>query len=63
MLSLSLACDDQQSAILAFSWNGGTVPSIQHFNIVHRCFNEAVTGNINRLMSFFIVNKSIERGE
>ncbi|WP_375661075.1 hypothetical protein [Bartonella sp. CL71SXKL] len=55
--------DDQQSAIFAFAWNGGIVSSTNHFNIVHRCFNEAVTGNINRLMSCFIVNKSIERGE
>ncbi|WP_375626847.1 hypothetical protein [Bartonella sp. MU37NMGALS] len=49
-LSLSV-CDDQQSAILAFAWNGGIVPSIHHLNIGHRCFNEAVTENINRLMS------------
>ncbi|WP_375620637.1 MULTISPECIES: hypothetical protein [unclassified Bartonella] len=41
MRALSLAvCDDQQSAILAFSWNGGTVPSIHHLNIVHRCFKQ-----------------------
>ncbi|WP_375646450.1 hypothetical protein [Bartonella sp. TT29SHDZB] len=63
MPTLSTVCDDQQSALRAFTWNGGIVFSIHHLNIVHHCFNEAVTENINKLMSFFIVNKSIERGE
>ncbi|WP_375657371.1 hypothetical protein [Bartonella sp. CM120XJJH] len=41
MLSLSFAvCDDQQSAILAFAWNGAIVFSIRHLNIVHRCFKQ-----------------------
>ncbi|WP_375648030.1 MULTISPECIES: hypothetical protein [unclassified Bartonella] len=40
MRALSLAvCDNQQSAILAFAWNGGIVSSTNHFNIVHRCLN------------------------
>ncbi|WP_375666199.1 hypothetical protein [Bartonella sp. TT121SHDZB] len=52
MQTLSFAVGDgQQSAILAFAWNGGIVSSIHHLNIVHRCFNEAVTENINRLVS------------
>ncbi|WP_375646758.1 hypothetical protein [Bartonella sp. TT29SHDZB] len=62
MLSLSLSCDDQQSAILAFSWNGGTVPSIQHFNIVHRCLNSGDRKYQQAYELCFIVNKSIERG-
>ncbi|WP_375681834.1 hypothetical protein [Bartonella sp. CE47NXGY] len=52
MQTLSLSCDDQQSAILAFAWNGGIISSTNHLNIVHLCFNEAMTENINRLMSF-----------
>ncbi|WP_375621907.1 hypothetical protein [Bartonella sp. AA97HXZ] len=40
MQALSFAIgDDQQSAILAFAWNGGIVSSTNHFNIVHRCLN------------------------
>ncbi|WP_256364616.1 hypothetical protein [Bartonella sp. DB5-6] len=34
------AGDDQQSPILAFSWNSGIVSSIHHLNIVHRCFKQ-----------------------
>ncbi|WP_375707668.1 hypothetical protein [Bartonella sp. AA1HLJMS] len=41
MPTLSFAvCDDQQSAILAFAWNGGIVFSTNHLNIVHRCFKQ-----------------------
>ncbi|WP_375624504.1 MULTISPECIES: hypothetical protein [unclassified Bartonella] len=41
MRALSFAvCDDQQSAILAFTWNGGIVSSTNHLNIVHRCFKQ-----------------------
>ncbi|WP_375659459.1 hypothetical protein [Bartonella sp. MR30HLJHH] len=40
MPTLSTASDDQQSAILAFTWNGGIVFSIHHLNIVHRCFKQ-----------------------
>ncbi len=33
MQTLSLAvCNDQQSALLAFAWNGAIVPSIHHLN-------------------------------
>ncbi|WP_375611068.1 MULTISPECIES: hypothetical protein [unclassified Bartonella] len=38
-LSVSIG-DDQQSAILAFAWNGGIVFSTNHLNIVHRCFKQ-----------------------
>ncbi|WP_375637905.1 MULTISPECIES: hypothetical protein [unclassified Bartonella] len=41
MRALSLAvCDNQQSAILAFAWNGGIVFSTNHLNIGHRCFKQ-----------------------
>ncbi|WP_375668602.1 hypothetical protein [Bartonella sp. AP36NXGY] len=40
MPTLSTASDDQQSAILAFTWNGAIVSSICHLNIVHRCFKQ-----------------------
>ncbi len=54
--------DDQQSAIFAFAWNGGIVSSTNHFNIVHRCFNEAVTGNINKLMSCLLSINPLKEG-
>ncbi|WP_375663862.1 hypothetical protein [Bartonella sp. CL63NXGY] len=38
-LSVSIG-DDQQSAILAFAWNGGIVFSTNHLNIVYRCFKQ-----------------------
>ncbi|WP_276577403.1 hypothetical protein [Bartonella taylorii] len=41
MPALSFAvCDDQQSALLAFAWNGGIVSSIHYLNIVHHCFKQ-----------------------
>ncbi|WP_375696548.1 hypothetical protein [Bartonella sp. AP331QHHD] len=40
MQTLSLASDDQQSALRAFAWNEGIVSSTNHFNIVHRCFKQ-----------------------
>ncbi|WP_375631918.1 MULTISPECIES: hypothetical protein [unclassified Bartonella] len=40
MPTLSTVCDDQQTAILAFTWNGAIVPSIHHLNIVHRFFKQ-----------------------
>ncbi|WP_375674820.1 hypothetical protein [Bartonella sp. CL100XZDX] len=54
--------DDQQSAILAFAWNGGIVFSTNHFNIVHRCLNSG-DRKYQQAYELFIVNKSIERGE
>ncbi|WP_375707128.1 hypothetical protein [Bartonella sp. AA126HLJHH] len=32
MQALSLSCNDQQCAILAFAWNGRIVPSANHLN-------------------------------
>ncbi|WP_273724679.1 hypothetical protein [Bartonella sp. AU18XJBT] len=41
MPTLSFAIgNDQQSAILALTWNGGIVFSIHHLNIVQRCFKQ-----------------------
>ncbi|WP_375664343.1 MULTISPECIES: hypothetical protein [unclassified Bartonella] len=64
MQALSFAIgDDQQSAILAFAWNGGIVSSTNHFNIVHRCLNSGDRKYQQAYELYFIVNKSIERGE
>ncbi|WP_375636649.1 MULTISPECIES: filamentous hemagglutinin [unclassified Bartonella] len=57
MLSLSLACNDQQSAILAFAWNGGIVFSSKQ-NSVSVGFGARQTGGGGSMSASFQKNKS-----
>ncbi|EJF81868.1 hypothetical protein HNQ74_001389 [Bartonella doshiae] len=61
MSALSLACDDQQSPILTIllEWRGCFLNPLSHS--VLNCFGSGGI-NINKLMSFLIVNKPIEGG-
>ncbi|USP00622.1 hypothetical protein LBE40_05130 [Bartonella taylorii] len=54
MPALSLAvCDDQQSAILAFAWNGGIVSSIHHLNLVLTCLEHSMNRKYQQASELF----------
>ncbi|WP_375664560.1 hypothetical protein [Bartonella sp. OC66QHHN] len=54
MPTLSVAiCDDQQSAILAFAWNGAIVFSIHHLNLVLTCLEYSMNRKYQQASELF----------